>query len=165
MLSPHEFATLMLVRQAPDQLDMNRAELDALLERQLVMLEHGSAGRRRAHLTERGRTILDVLHPDSVERRRRGRGFQASVRRDGFRNAARRRLNTGVPNDDCRNGSCAYQVQGTSHGTAIDQGKARCVACIAQGVAIRRTVGFQAIVSFCFNYRLTCQLRTQRNPA
>lgn len=34
MLSPHEFATLMLVRQAPDQLDMNRAELDALLERQ-----------------------------------------------------------------------------------------------------------------------------------
>lgn len=42
MLSPHEFATLMLVCQAPDQLDMNRAELDALLERQLVMLEHGA---------------------------------------------------------------------------------------------------------------------------
>ncbi|MCP3709500.1 hypothetical protein M3I54_21355 [Paraburkholderia sp. CNPSo 3274] len=61
MLSPHEFSTLMLVRHAPDQLDMNRAELDALLERQLVMLEHCAAGRRRAHLTERGRTVLDVL--------------------------------------------------------------------------------------------------------
>ncbi|MFC5427967.1 hypothetical protein ACFPTO_03955 [Paraburkholderia denitrificans] len=69
MLSPHEFATLMLVRQAPDQLDMNRAELDALLERQLVMLEHGAAGRRRAHLTEKGRSILDTLHPDGAWRR------------------------------------------------------------------------------------------------
>jgi len=74
MLSPHEFATLMLVRQAPDQLDMNRAELDALLERQLVMLEHSAAGRRRAHLTERGRTVLDVLHPHDVERRSRAFG-------------------------------------------------------------------------------------------
>ena len=79
MLSPHEFATLMLVRQAPDQLDMNRAELDALLERQLVMLEHSAAGRRRAHLTERGRTVLDVLHPDSVERRSRALGTNAGA--------------------------------------------------------------------------------------
>ncbi|GJH05924.1 hypothetical protein [Paraburkholderia terrae] len=69
MLSPHEFATLMLVRQAPDQLDMNRAELDALLELQLVMLEHCAAGRRRAHLTEKGRSFLDVLHPDGALRR------------------------------------------------------------------------------------------------
>lgn len=44
MLSPHEFATLMLVRHAPDQIDMDRAELDALLERQLVMLEHSAEG-------------------------------------------------------------------------------------------------------------------------
>lgn len=63
MLSPHEFATLMLVRQAPDQLDMNRAELDALLERQLVMLEHCAAGERRARLTDKGRVFLDALHP------------------------------------------------------------------------------------------------------
>lgn len=69
MLSPHEFATLMLVRQAPGQLDMNRAELDALLERQLVMLEHCAAGRRRAHLTEKGRSILDALHPDRASHR------------------------------------------------------------------------------------------------
>ncbi|HTH61039.1 MAG TPA: hypothetical protein VL689_12890 [Paraburkholderia sp.] len=71
MLSPHEFATLMLVRQAPDQLDMNRAELDALLERQLVMLEHGSAGRRRAHLTEKGRSFLDALLPDRLRAARK----------------------------------------------------------------------------------------------
>lgn len=71
MLSPHEFATLMLVRQAPDQLDMNRAELDALLERQLVMLEHCTGGRRRAHLTDKGRSFLDVLHPNGALRRKR----------------------------------------------------------------------------------------------
>ncbi|PVX85726.1 hypothetical protein [Paraburkholderia unamae] len=71
MLSPHEFATLMLVRQAPDQLDMNRAELDALLERQLVMLEHCAGGARRAYLTGKGRTFLDALHPGDAPRRRR----------------------------------------------------------------------------------------------
>ena len=71
MLSPHEFATLMLVRQAPDQLDMNRAELDALLERQLVMLEHCGEGARRAYLTGKGRTFLDALHPGDAPRRSR----------------------------------------------------------------------------------------------
>ncbi|MBB2926551.1 hypothetical protein [Paraburkholderia silvatlantica] len=71
MLSPHEFATLMLVRQAPDQLDMNRAELDALLERQLVMLEHCGKGARRAYLTGKGRTFLDALHPGDAPHRSR----------------------------------------------------------------------------------------------
>jgi len=72
MLTPHEFATLMLVRQAPDQLDMNRAEVDALLERQLVMLEHRASGARRVHLTGKGRTFLDALHPDSTFGSRHG---------------------------------------------------------------------------------------------
>ncbi|MCP3727728.1 hypothetical protein M3I53_32180 [Paraburkholderia sp. CNPSo 3272] len=70
MLSPHEFATLMLVRQAPDQLDMNRAELEALLERQMVMLEHCAAGARRAYLTGKGETFLRALHPDGTPRRK-----------------------------------------------------------------------------------------------
>ncbi len=61
MVSPHEFATLMLVRHAPDQLDMNRAELDALLEQQLVMLEQSAEGHRRAQLTEKGKTFLNAL--------------------------------------------------------------------------------------------------------
>lgn len=71
MLSTHEFATLMLVRQAPDQLDMNRAELDALLERQLVILEHCAGRARRVYLTEEGRTFLDALHPSGTPRRNR----------------------------------------------------------------------------------------------
>ena len=62
MLSPHEFATLMLVRHAPDQLDMNRAELDALLERQLVILEHSAEGHRLAQLTDKGESLLKVLN-------------------------------------------------------------------------------------------------------
>ncbi|CAM2174825.1 Preprotein translocase subunit SecA [Burkholderia latens] len=61
MPSPHEFATLMLIRHAPDQLDTTRAEIDALLERQLIMLEHRAHGHRRVHLTPRGRALLDVF--------------------------------------------------------------------------------------------------------
>ena len=52
MLSPHEFATLLLVKDAPDQLQMDRAELDALLERQLVTLERIASGNKRAQLTD-----------------------------------------------------------------------------------------------------------------
>lgn len=65
MLSPHEFATLMLVRHAPDQIDMNRAELDALLERQLVMLEHSAEGHRNPQLTDRGRSLLKALSSET----------------------------------------------------------------------------------------------------
>ena len=69
MLSPHEFATLMLVSQSLEQVDMNRAELDTLLERQLVMLEKSAEGHRRAQLTDMGRSFLEALNPD-VRRRR-----------------------------------------------------------------------------------------------
>ncbi|WP_230947671.1 hypothetical protein [Burkholderia territorii] len=70
MLSPHEFATLMLIRHAPDQLDTTRAEIDALLERQLIMLEHRADGHRRVHLTPRGRTLLDAFGSGSRGRTR-----------------------------------------------------------------------------------------------
>lgn len=69
MLSPHEFATLMLVSQSPEQVDMNRAELDTLLERQLVMLEKSAEGHRRAQLTDMGRSFLEALNPDARSRR------------------------------------------------------------------------------------------------
>ncbi|SFQ24997.1 hypothetical protein [Ralstonia sp. NFACC01] len=63
MLSAHEFATLMLVSQSPEQVDMNRAELDSLLERQLVMLARSAEGhRRRARLTDAGRSVLQALN-------------------------------------------------------------------------------------------------------
>ncbi|HEY1610280.1 MAG TPA: hypothetical protein VGG24_13505 [Paraburkholderia sp.] len=63
MLSPHEYATLMLVRSAPDQVDMNRTELDTLLEQQLVSLEQLAEGHRRLSLTHSGRSLLDTVDP------------------------------------------------------------------------------------------------------
>jgi hypothetical protein len=59
MLSPHEIATLMLIRSAPDQIDMSRTELDTLLGCQLISLESG-AGQRRPALTAAGAHVLDV---------------------------------------------------------------------------------------------------------
>ena len=67
MLSPHEFATLMLIRHAPEQIDMNRHELDILLERQLVALEQLDEGRRLPSLTTAGRSLLDALGRVDVE--------------------------------------------------------------------------------------------------
>ncbi|WP_321843413.1 hypothetical protein [Paraburkholderia bannensis] len=61
MLSPHEFATLMLIRHAPEQIDMNRHELDTLLERQLVALETRAEGERLPSLTTAGRSLLEAL--------------------------------------------------------------------------------------------------------
>ena len=79
MLSAHEFATLMLICQSPEQVDMNRAELDALLERQLVMLERSAEGhRRRARLTDTVRSVLRALN--AVDRQKRV--TPGSARRD-----------------------------------------------------------------------------------
>ena len=61
LLSPHEFATLMLVASAPEQIDLNREELDTLLERQLIALEQLSSGARRARLTHDGDSILRAV--------------------------------------------------------------------------------------------------------
>jgi hypothetical protein len=44
MLSPHEFTTLMLVKQTPDEIELDRAELRTLLERQLVIVELLASG-------------------------------------------------------------------------------------------------------------------------
>lgn len=61
LLSPHEFATLMLVRHSPDQIDMNREELDTLFERQLVALEQWKEGHRKLALTTAGRSLLEAV--------------------------------------------------------------------------------------------------------
>ena len=61
MLSPHEFATLLLVKDAPNQVDMQREELDALLERQLVELEKLATGHQQLRLTETGDTALRAI--------------------------------------------------------------------------------------------------------
>ncbi|SAK84419.1 hypothetical protein AWB77_04399 [Caballeronia fortuita] len=61
MLSPHEFATLMLVSAAPDQIDLDREELDILMERQLVELEQLASGLPRPRLTVDGRAVLQAV--------------------------------------------------------------------------------------------------------
>ncbi|PLZ01689.1 hypothetical protein CY652_15065 [Burkholderia sp. WAC0059] len=65
MLSPHEFATLLLVKDAPNQLEMEREELDALLERQLVQLERLASGHEAWHLTEIGDTAVRAIKRSS----------------------------------------------------------------------------------------------------
>jgi len=57
MLSPHEFATLMLLKDAPDRIDLDRADVEALLERQLVTLEKPTSGQRRPLLTINGHSV------------------------------------------------------------------------------------------------------------
>jgi hypothetical protein len=61
MLSPHEFATLMLVKDAPDQFEMDRAELDALLERQFISLEKLASGFLRPRITDNGDRLLKAV--------------------------------------------------------------------------------------------------------
>jgi hypothetical protein len=61
MLSPREFATLMLVKDAPDQLGLDHADLDILLEQQLVALETLSSGQRRPQITSDGVSVLKAV--------------------------------------------------------------------------------------------------------
>ncbi|MBB5501273.1 MULTISPECIES: hypothetical protein [unclassified Paraburkholderia] len=61
MLSPHEFATLMLVKDAPGQLGLDRSDLDILLEHQLVALETLPSGQQRPHITSDGVSVLKAV--------------------------------------------------------------------------------------------------------
>lgn len=61
MLSPHEFATLMLVMNAPDHADLDQTDLNALLERQLVEHEKLASGCLSFNLTEQGYVFLHTL--------------------------------------------------------------------------------------------------------
>ncbi|RQS68432.1 hypothetical protein DID96_19680 [Burkholderia sp. Bp8963] len=61
MLSPHEFAVLMLVKSSPDQIDMDREELDTLIEHQLVVLERLGSGACRPRVTNDGESLLQAV--------------------------------------------------------------------------------------------------------
>ncbi len=61
MLSPHEFATLLLLQEAPHQVDMVREDLDALLERQLIQLENLASGREQWSLTASGDSTMKAI--------------------------------------------------------------------------------------------------------
>jgi hypothetical protein len=59
MLSPHEFATLMLLKDdAPDPLSLDREDLEALLEKQLITLEQLTSGQQRPLITDNGHLFL-----------------------------------------------------------------------------------------------------------
>jgi hypothetical protein len=58
MLSLREFATLMLLNDAPDLIDLERADLKARLERQLVALEQLASGQQRPRVTINGHSVL-----------------------------------------------------------------------------------------------------------
>lgn len=58
MLSPHELATLMLIRSQPDQIDMTRIELDTLLDCELISLEPRAGAQRLPMLTPAGVQLL-----------------------------------------------------------------------------------------------------------
>jgi hypothetical protein len=58
MLSPHEFATLMLLKDAPDPIDLDRADVEALRERQLITLEKPTSGQQRPLITINGDSVL-----------------------------------------------------------------------------------------------------------
>jgi hypothetical protein len=75
MLSPHEFATLLLVKHAPEATDLDRSELKSLLEHRLVALEQTVNGIALPMLTPGGQSLLramasltahDALRPDET---------------------------------------------------------------------------------------------------
>ncbi len=61
MLSPHEFATLKVVNDAPDQIELDRADLHALLERQYVTVELLASGRQLPRVTPHGHAFLHAV--------------------------------------------------------------------------------------------------------
>jgi hypothetical protein len=61
MLSPHEFATLILVKDAFESNDLDSGDIDALLERQLITLEKLASGCAHLHLTEDGHSVLQAI--------------------------------------------------------------------------------------------------------
>jgi hypothetical protein len=61
MLSPHEFTTLMIVKDAPDQIEPDREELHTLLERHLVIVERLASGHRRHRITPHGHAVLQAI--------------------------------------------------------------------------------------------------------
>ncbi|SAK81321.1 hypothetical protein AWB78_03914 [Caballeronia calidae] len=60
MLSAHEFATLMLVKDGADQI-VDRQELDTLLERRLVAIEQRVGDATRPCITEAGDSLLRAV--------------------------------------------------------------------------------------------------------
>jgi hypothetical protein len=61
MLSPHEFATLMLVNNSFDQFGLSHEDLDALLAHRLVALDQDPPGQLRPYITRHGEAVLRAV--------------------------------------------------------------------------------------------------------
>ncbi|MGN6315170.1 hypothetical protein [Trinickia sp.] len=60
MLSPHEFAALLLVGGKRDLGELDRGDVASLVERQLVALDKLVVG-RQLRLTERGESVVKAV--------------------------------------------------------------------------------------------------------
>lgn len=70
MLSPHEFAVLLLVNDSAESHDLDRADVEALIEHKLVTLERQGLDQVYARVTAQGRALLKAFgHPRTGERR------------------------------------------------------------------------------------------------
>ncbi len=58
MLSPHEFAVLLLVNDGVESTELDRADVEALIERQLVTLERRGPDHSYARVTLQGYAFL-----------------------------------------------------------------------------------------------------------
>ena len=61
MLSPHELATLMLVKDAPERIEPDRLELGALRDLDLIALELPESGFLMPRVTLRGDAVLRAV--------------------------------------------------------------------------------------------------------
>lgn len=69
MLTAHEFSALFLVHHAPEQIQIDRDDVVALVEQQLIVMQRDDAsGERRPVLTAGGLSVLKcVQRRDGVE--------------------------------------------------------------------------------------------------
>lgn len=70
MLSPHEFAVLLLVNDSAESHELDRADVEALIEQKLVTLERQGLDQAYARVTAQGRALLKAFgHARAGERR------------------------------------------------------------------------------------------------
>ena len=61
MLSPHELSTLFLVKDAPERVEADRAEMGALRALELISSEPTKSGVSVPHVTQRGDAVLRAI--------------------------------------------------------------------------------------------------------
>lgn len=61
MLSPHEFAVLLLVNDSVESRELDRADVEALIEHKLVTLERQELGHIYARVTAQGHALLKAF--------------------------------------------------------------------------------------------------------